>query len=135
MNKIFEFKNGIIIDVWEQFSQFIKLRSYNWSTLHFINFEIEYDRMLGGIEIKMILFGLGLRMRFPVKTDKSVKEWAKINKSMKRIDEAFYGWGLKDEIQDFKNKDINILYLYRTRKFARREAKASKDTVKRLFIQ
>lgn len=135
MNKTFEFKNGIIIDIWEQFSQFIKLRSYNWSTLQFINFEIEYDRMMGGIEIYFVLFGVALRMRFPIKTDKSEKEWTKINKSMKRIKESFYGWMLKSDMEDLKNKERNCIHLFRTRKQAREDAKDLKTTVKRVFIQ
>ena len=145
MNKDFEFKNGTIISIWEEISQIFHVRKFNWCTLNFINFEIEYDRHLGAIEIMFIIAGFGIRIRMPIKTDKSEKEWAKINKSMKSLKDSFYAWALDIEIDNFKSKkSYNIrttkyLKLYRTRKIARNKAKQyivpDNVKVKKLFIQ
>jgi|SRR5579859_1495636 len=46
------------VNEWNQFGQ-----SFNWYTFHIWTCEVEYDEMLPGLDVRIILFGLGLRFR------------------------------------------------------------------------
>jgi hypothetical protein len=133
MHKDIELKGGTIISFWEEWSQFLHVRKFNWCTLNFINFEIEYDRHLGGLELMIILAGLGFRVRIPIKTDKSEQEHAKLREALMESMSGTDGWILESELKEFKKKYTNSLVVFRTRKKAREEAYGM-TTVKKIYF-
>ena len=53
---------GLFIDWIEEWSQFTQ--ACNWYDFHPVWVELEWDRMLGGLEATLILLGLGVRVRW-----------------------------------------------------------------------
>ncbi len=53
---------GWFVEPIEQWSQF--LGGCNWYTFHPIKIEFEDERIMGGIEITVVILGLGLRVRW-----------------------------------------------------------------------
>ncbi len=53
---------GWSVEPIEQWSQF--LGGCNWYTFHPIKIEFEDDRTMGGIEITVVILGLGFRVRW-----------------------------------------------------------------------
>lgn len=121
-----EFKNGIIIGLWECLSEVIHWRKFNWNTYQFINIEFENDIMLGAYEFTFGLLCCGIRIRIPHETKKSKKEWEKIDLQMKKIDDYCYGWTNNREYTKFKNKQKWYLVITQKRENTKR---------KRIFIQ
>jgi hypothetical protein len=80
---IFEFKKGIIIELWECLSEIIFWKHYNWNVWQFINIEFENDIWLGGYEFSFVLLCCGIRIRIPHETKKSKMNWKKIDKGIK----------------------------------------------------
>lgn len=79
MHKEFEFKNGNG-NIWEEWTQFIKIKEFNWLEFHLCQLEFEFDKQLGGLEFCFIVLGFGIWIRFNYETKKSNKEWEKIRK-------------------------------------------------------
>jgi len=71
---------GFFIDWIEQWSQFFT--ACNWRTFHVAQFEIEDDRIMGGVEATIILFGVGFRARWNYERTDRVEE---ISKSVEAI--------------------------------------------------
>lgn len=44
----------------------------NWYTFNFLNIELEDDRIMGGVEVTVIMLGLGVRVRWNYKVTKDV---------------------------------------------------------------
>ncbi len=59
--------NGI-----EEWSQFF--RRDNWFTFHPVLLEFEDDRMMGGVEMTLVVFGLGFRIRYNYAQTEQVSE-------------------------------------------------------------
>lgn len=53
---------GIFFEGIEEWSQFFE--PCNWRTFHPVLFEFEDDRMMGGVEMTIIVLGLGFRVRW-----------------------------------------------------------------------
>ncbi len=110
---LFEWKNGFMIDLWENLSEIIFWKRFNWNTWQFINIEFENDIIMGGYEFRFVFLCCGIRIRIPHETKKSKKQWDKINRSMKRIHQSCYGWVNSKAYNNFrKNKrtdEIEIL--------------------------
>ena len=60
---IYETEN-ILIEALCDWEQFLNPSAYNWHTFRFASFEIENDKMLGGLEVQMVFLGLGFRARW-----------------------------------------------------------------------
>lgn len=109
MYKDFELKNEIIVSVWEQWSEVFHMSKFNWSTFNVFNLELENDRMLGGFEIKLVLFLVGIRVRIPTPNKKSEKEWKKINKSIKSLNDSCYGYVGANNYKHYKKQESPFL--------------------------
>jgi len=123
---IIEFKNGLMIDLWQCITEIFTWRKYNWNTWQLINIEIENDTWLGGLEFTFVLLCCGIRIRIPIENPKSKKNWNEINKSMKKINESCYGWIGNKEYKEFKTKKANYLLV---------KSKREKGKRKKIFIQ
>lgn len=53
---------GLFVEWIEEWSQFFS--DCNWYTFHPLQFEIEDDRSMGGVEFTCVVLGLGLRVRW-----------------------------------------------------------------------
>ena len=84
MHKDIEFKNGVIISLWECISEIFKWRKYNWNTWQFINVEFENDTWTGGYEFTFVFLFCGIRFRISHETEKSKKFWKKVKKEIKQ---------------------------------------------------
>lgn len=121
-----EFKNGIMFCFWQEWYQFFNLKGFNWCTINFFKIEFEYDRQCGHYEFTIVILGIGFRIVIPHENNKSKEFWKKVDKSMKKNDDYCHGWVNKHTYSCFKNKSIDAMTIYRTRR---------KATRKRLFIQ
>lgn len=59
--------HGYWIEQWSQF-----LGGCNWYTFNVFQFEIEDDRHMGGVELTLIVLGLGFRARYNYSTTEHV---------------------------------------------------------------
>ena len=134
MHKDFEFKSGLMINIWEELSQFFHLRKYNWCTLHFLNFSFEYDRHLGGLELMLIVLGLGIRISYPIQTDISEKTRTELRRCMGKVKSGIDGWVLEKELKAFKEKKREMLPVSRTRERARYFAKKYGTPVRKIYF-
>lgn len=55
-------KDDWIFEAWEEWSQIAG--GCNWYTITPIHIEFEWDKMLGGIEAKVVILGVGMRVRW-----------------------------------------------------------------------
>jgi hypothetical protein len=83
MQKIFEFKNKVTVDLWECITEIFHQKDFNWNTYQFINIEFENDTWTGAYEFTFVLLCCGLRVRIPHETEKSKKFWEKLDKERK----------------------------------------------------
>ena len=51
-----------VFDPWQEWSQIAG--GCNWYTITPIHIEFEWDKMLGGVEMTVVLLGLGVRVRW-----------------------------------------------------------------------
>jgi hypothetical protein len=123
---LFEFKNGLIIELWQALTEIFQSKRFNWNVWQFIMIEFENDMMLGGYEFTFVFLGCGMRIRVPHETKISKAQWKKINSQTKILDDSCYGWTSESWYQDFKNKKITNLMIYRTRQ---------NEFRKKIFIQ
>jgi len=107
----FEWKNGFIIDIWENLSEIIFWKRFNWNTWQFINIEFENDIRMGGYEFTFVFLCCGIRIRIPHETKKSKKQWNRINKSMKKIYQSCYGYVSKDNYKEYRKKEGKVSQL------------------------
>lgn len=63
---------GWFVEWIEEWSQF--LGGHNWYTFHPIHIKFEDDRMMGGVEAKVIVLGLGFRARWNYTVTKQTAE-------------------------------------------------------------
>jgi hypothetical protein len=73
---------GWFIDWIEEWSQFFE--PCNWRTCRVFKWEIEDDRIMGGVETTLIVLGLGFRLRWNYARTEQVDQ---INAAMERISE------------------------------------------------
>ncbi len=109
----FEFKNGSIIALWEEWSQFIQLKKYNWCTINFITATFESDRQCGHYEIQFVLLGLGLRILIPNETKKSTEFMNMLDKQVSDIKHWKTIYIHKNQI----NYTVPCIYTKRPKKF------------------
>jgi hypothetical protein len=69
------------IEFQEDWSQL--LGGCNWYTFRFCLFEFEWDKMMGGVEATIVIFGLGLRVRHNYA---ETKYSAEIKREVERIE-------------------------------------------------
>lgn len=67
----------ILIEEWAQF-----IRRDNWHTFHPILVEFEGDWILGGVEVSIVILGLGFRLRW------NYERTEKIDEIDRRVDEV-----------------------------------------------
>jgi len=72
----FEFKNGLIISLYQEWYQFFDVKKFNWCDINFIHVQFEHDRQCGDYEFTFTLLGLTIRIQIPHETEKS-KEFYK----------------------------------------------------------
>jgi len=121
-----EFKNGVIIEIWETLSEIIFNRRFNWNTWQFINIEFENDRAMQGLEFIFVLLCCGIRVRIPTHPKEEHKIYKEVKDSMDILKNSCHGWVNKYTYSCFKNKTIDAMMIFRIRR---------KATRKRLFIQ
>ena len=63
---------GFFIEFIEEWSQFV--HDCNWYTFHPIQIEIEDERNMGGVEMTVIVLGLGFRARWNHTETEQVKD-------------------------------------------------------------
>lgn len=88
------------IQFWEDWSQFLRPKRYNWFNFRPIWFEIDHSKLAGeylGIELGLV--GFNLRFHQFIKENESGKEIAKEIKKIKTIEEAH-----TKEVNRLKNK-------------------------------
>jgi len=125
-NILFEFKNGVMINLWQTITEIFTWKKYNWNIWQFINIEFEKDTMLGAYEFTFVFMLCGIRIRIQVPNEKSKKEWSKLNNAMKKIHESCYGWINENSYEKFRKKEIENLKVTRKR---------TKKNRKKIFIQ
>lgn len=125
-----EFKNGTIISWWEQWSQLFK--NYNWKTYQLFNLEFENDYAMHGIEITIVLFLFGLRIRIETHPIEAHEIHTKVMKSLNILKESCWGWTTKREYDAFRKKKRETIVLYTKRKYT---SKSPKDKYKKVFLQ
>ena len=94
-----EWKTGYI-QFWEDWSQLLRPKRYNWLNFRPIWFEIDYSTLAGeylGIELGLI--GLNLRLHQFIRENKKSKELAKDIKEIETIEQAH-----KKEVKRLKKK-------------------------------
>lgn len=68
-----EFERGpLFIHLFEEWSQFFE--RCNWYTFRFVLLEFENDETLGGVEITLAIFGLGVRVRWNHTETETIRE-------------------------------------------------------------
>ena len=72
------------VEFFEQWSQFFG--RCNWYTFHPVHFEVENDKILGGIEATIIVLGFGLRWRW---NHTETEELTKIKRDVAEIKEKY----------------------------------------------
>jgi len=126
-NRIFiEFKNGFIIDIWENLSEIIFFRRFNWNVWQFINLEFENDRAMHGQEITFVFLCCGIRIRWDTKPEKEHDVHKRVMNSMDILKNSCHGWTNTKEYNYFKNKKTQSIFIFKTRR---------KGYNKRIFIQ
>lgn len=78
------FKTGFFGHFIEQWSQFLRPGD-NWYEFRFVLFEVEWDRILGAVEMTVVLFGLGGRVRY---TYAITEEAGRMNEMIDLIDKG-----------------------------------------------
>jgi len=113
----FEFKNGSMIALWENISQFWGKKECNWYTWNLINIEIENDVQCGHYEIQFVLLGLGLRILIPNETKKSAEFMGTLDKSLKDIKSWKTVWLNADTIKRLNHNWIIGIETKRPKKY------------------
>lgn len=72
---------GVFFDFIEEYSQF--WQACNWYTYRVAMFEFEDDRIMGGVEMTLIVLGLGFRVRWNYHVTEEV---AKIKRQAAELD-------------------------------------------------
>jgi hypothetical protein len=121
-----EFKNGIIIGIWESLSEIIFYKRFNWNTWQFINIEFENDRAMHGLEFTFVLLCCGLRIRIPTHPKEEHKIHKTVMKSLDILKESCYGWVNKQMYDKFRKKEGNHIQIDNIK---------SKRRNKKVFIQ
>lgn len=67
----------------EEWSQF--LPGYNWRTFHPVMIEVEDDRIMGGVEMTLVVVGVGFRVRWNYKRTEAVED---ILEQVRQIEEG-----------------------------------------------
>jgi len=104
-----------IISTWEEWSQFYRLRNFNWSAFHLFDFEFEYDRYCGQLEFTMVIAGFGIRVAINITTDISEET----HKHLHEITHPKYLWVHKSDLDKIIKKETYRIAVFRTRKDAR----------------
>lgn len=81
---------GFHFDWIEQWAQIFQ--RCNWYTFDLIKVEFEDDRMMGGVEVSMILLGLGFRLRWNYKETEQFKEVKKMAEGVVNGDIETFEW-------------------------------------------
>ena len=68
-NKPYEGWHWSFIEDWSQFFE-----KCNWYTFRVAFIELENDKIMGGVEMTFVLFGLGFRVRWNYTENEKVKE-------------------------------------------------------------
>jgi hypothetical protein len=122
-----EFKSGVMLSMWQEWGQ-LNIKKFNWSTFHLIHMSFEFDKLVGDLEFMVIILGLGLRLRIPYETELGIKTNKELNATIKKLDQAFYGYAYKDSIEAYKNsKKQNSLIILKK--------KPKGKQLQKLFIQ
>lgn len=127
-----EFKNGTSISCWQEYSQFIKVKNFNWCDFHVIQFSFEFDNHCGDLEFMFIIFGLGFCIRFPYETKKSKEFKKEIKESISNLKDSCQGWTTEENYNKFKKKKSSMLPVYFKKKYVPVDKKSK---YKKLFIQ
>lgn len=113
----FEFKSGSMIALWEEWSQFVQLKKYNWCTINFITIQFESDRQCGHYEIQFVFLGLGLRILIPNETKKSSEFLGTMDEHLKDIKSWKTLWLNADTIKRLNHNWIIGIETKRPKKY------------------
>lgn len=125
-NILLEFKNGIVIDLWQCITEIFIWKKYNWNVWQFINVEFEKDTYLGSYDFTFVLLCCGIRISIPVPNKKSEEEWKKLGSIRTAIKNSCNGWVNEKSYENFRKKKIENLKVTRKR---------TKKNYKKIFIQ
>lgn len=95
---------GAFVEWHEDWSQLF--RRCNWYTFTFFRFEVEDDRIMGGVESTLILLGLGVRVRWNWRETEKTREIDAAMEEMKEnpLDNTFvsrrYAKELETQLQE-----------------------------------
>jgi hypothetical protein len=116
----FEFKNGIMLDFWQEWYQFFDVKSFNWCDITFIKAQFETDRQCGDYEFTFVCLGLGVRLRIPHETEKSKAFYKEMSRSINTIKSWKSIWIERRAIDTLKrgiSGHYTAIYSKRPRKF------------------
>lgn len=87
---LFEWDTGYI-QFWEDWSQYLSPKRYNWLNFRPIWFEVDYDKMAGEhLSVEFGLIGFNLRFHQFVRQNRRGRELEKSSKELDTIEEAHY---------------------------------------------
>ena len=79
------------IQIWEDWSQYLSPKRYNWLNFRPIWFEVDYDKMAGEhLSVELGLMGFNLRFHQFVRQNQRGRELEKSSKEINTIQEAHY---------------------------------------------
>ena len=79
------------IQIWEDWSQYLSPKRYNWLNFRPIWFEVDYDKMAGEhLSVELGLMGFNLRFHQFVRQNQRGRELEKSSKEIDIIQEAHY---------------------------------------------
>lgn len=95
------------IQVWEDWSQYLSPKRYNWLNFRLIWFEVDYDKMAGEhLSVEFGLIGFNLRFHQFIKQNRRGRELEKSSKELDTIEETHYKQvkKLKNQIKTLKQQ-------------------------------
>ena len=113
----FEFKNGLIISLYQEWNQFFNIKKFNWCDINFIQIQFEHDRQCGDYEFTFGLLGLVLRIRIPNETEKSKDFYAGLKHETDLIKTWKSVWINTEILKRLKKEKSVIIKSKRPKKF------------------
>lgn len=92
------------IQLWEDWSQFLRPKKYNWLNFRPIWFEIDYDKLAGeNLGIELGLMGFNLRFQQFIRENNRGKQLKRDIKEIKTVEEFH-----NEEVKRFKNETVKL---------------------------
>lgn len=126
---VFEFKNGVLISVWQNLTEIFQMRKFNWSTFQLILVEFENDRAMQGLEVTLVFLCCGFRLRIPTSPTEEHKVHKEVSKNFDKIlNDSAHGYTSVKGWNAFKKATGQILLI-------RKEKPKGHGPQRKMFIQ